>query len=290
LGVTIDPAFLDELDRFEVARDRGTDDRRQGQQESPDVGEGLTFADYRRYVPGDDVRLVDWKVYARTGEVYIKQYEAERNLTVHVLIDASASMGFGEGQANKFEFGAKIGLGFAHLLQEEGNDIRVSTFREIHDRLDTGRSSRGELLRVIETLNETTPEGIADHEAALGAYAGTIDSRSLVVVASDFLADPDGVEAGLSALARGGNDLVCAHVVAPDELDPPTRGDTVFEDPESRETRRTYFGERVARRYRQRLDDHVAEIRERAERLRASHALVDTGEEFFDAFARLWVG
>lgn len=288
--MTIDPAFLDELDRFETSRDRETDDRRQGQQDSPDVGEGLTFADYRRYVPGDDVRLVDWKVYARTGEVYIKQYEAERNLTVHVLVDASASMGYGEGDANKFDFGAKIGLGFAHLLQEEGNDVRVSVFGETHDRLDAGRSSRGQLLQVIETLNATTPSGVADHEAALGTYAGTIDSKSLVVVASDFLADPDGVDAGLSALARGGNDLVCAHVAAPGELDPDVRGDTVFEDPESGDTRRTYFGDRVATRYRGRFDDHVEDVRERVERLRATHAVLDTGGDFFDAFASLWVG
>jgi uncharacterized protein (DUF58 family) len=91
----IDPDFLDELRRFDASLDRRADDLRQGEQESPNLGEGLTFADYRRYSPGDDIRLVDWRLYARTEEYYIKQFEEERNLTVHVLLDASGSMGFG---------------------------------------------------------------------------------------------------------------------------------------------------------------------------------------------------
>jgi uncharacterized protein (DUF58 family) len=93
--VPIDPDFLDELDRFDAALDRETAAVRQGEQESPRVGEGLTFSDYRRYSPGDDTRLIDWKLFARTEEYYIKQFEEERNLTVHVLLDSSASMDFG---------------------------------------------------------------------------------------------------------------------------------------------------------------------------------------------------
>jgi uncharacterized protein (DUF58 family) len=286
--VTIDPGFLEELARFDTSRRRETTARRRGEQESPDLGEGLTFADYRRYVPGDDVRLVDWRVYARTEEYYVKQYEAERNLTVHVLVDASASMGFGDADADKFDVGAKLGLGFAALLAEEGNDFRVSTFGETHDRLDGGRSTRGELLRTIEVLNEVEPAGRADVEAALEAYEGTIGSRSLVVVASDFLDDPDAVEAGLGALAR--NDVVAAQVLAPAELDPDARGDTRFEDPETGDRLRTYFGERLARGYRARLDDHVDDVAARAETYGVEHALVDTGEDFFDAFDRLWIG
>jgi uncharacterized protein (DUF58 family) len=284
----IDPAFLDELERFDASLKRQTTALKQGEQESPDVGEGLTFSDYRRYVPGDDIRLVDWRVYARTEEYYVKQYEAERNLTVHLLIDASASMAFGEGDAHKFEFAAKLALGFAYLLADEGNEFRVSTFWRDHDRIDGGRSNRGELLRVIDVINETEPSGNADFEAVMETYAGTIGSRSLVVVASDFLENPDEIESGLAALAD--NDLVLAHVAAPDELAPEVRGDTRFEDPETSETLRTYFGERLARRYRSRLDDHVADVSARAETLRATHALVDTGSDFFDAFGSVWIG
>ena len=285
----IDAGFLDELRRFDASVDRRADDARQGEQESTNLGEGLTFADYRRYSPGDDIRLVDWRLYARTEEHYIKQFEEERNLTVHVLIDASGSMGYGgDAERAKFETAAKLGLGFAYLTAEENNDFRIATFGADHERLDTGRSNRGEILRAIDLLNETEPAGEADFERALGGYAETIGSRSLVVVASDYLAEPDDVEAGLAAL--GGNDLVCPQVLAPTEQDPGADGDTIFVEPETGAERRTYFGGTLARRYRDRLSAHVETVSDRCRTLGAAHTLVSTDDDFFDAFAEVWIG
>jgi uncharacterized protein (DUF58 family) len=284
----IDPAFLDELGRFDAVLKRKTTSRYQGEQESPNVGEGLTFSDYRRYAPGDDIRLVDWRVFARTEEFFIKQFEEERNLTLHVLLDASASMDFGEEETHKFEFGAKLALGFAYLFVEENNQFRFSVFTDRSRRLDTGRSSRGELLQLVELLNETPPEGTADFEAALESYAASVSTRSLVLVVSDFLGDADALESGLAALAR--NELVLVQVLTPDELDPAVSGDTIFEDPESDSSLRTYFGSALASQYRNRLDDHVDDVAARAEALGAEHTLVDTGTDFFDAFASVWVG
>ncbi|AUV81603.1 DUF58 domain-containing protein [Salinigranum rubrum] len=286
--MTIDPDFLDELDRFDSSLKRETTSQHQGEQESPDVGEGLTFSDYRRYAPGDDTRLIDWKLYARTEEYYIKQYEEERNLTVHVLVDSSESMDFGEGERHKFEYAAKLGLGFCYLTAEENNDFRFSTFGDDFERLDTGRSNRGELLRVIDLLNEHELGGRTDFRAALESYAASISSRSLVVVLSDFLGELDDIEEGLAALAR--NELVTAQVLSPDELDPEVMGDTVFEEPETDRELRTYFGGRLAQQYQTRLQQFTGEVAERASDLRATHALVDTGDDFFDSFASLWVG
>ncbi|WP_226023504.1 DUF58 domain-containing protein [Halomicrobium salinisoli] len=283
----IDPGFLDELDRFEASLAHRTDDRLRGEHRSSAVGEGLTFSDYRNYVPGDDTRLVDWKLYARTGELYVKQFEAERNLTVHVLLDSSASMDVGDGDAHKFEYAAKLGLGYAALAAADHADFRVSLLGERFERIDAGRSDRGEVLALVDRCNETDPEGAVDFERVLADYAATIDSRSLVLVASDFLDDPDSIEAGLDALA--GNHLVLAHVVAPRERDPPVSGDVVFEALERSETLRTYFGSKRRRTYRERLRDHVADVEERAERTRARHERVDTDRPFFEAFADVWV-
>ncbi|MDS0298578.1 DUF58 domain-containing protein [Halogeometricum sp. S1BR25-6] len=286
--MTIDPGFFAELARFDASLKRVSEDLQQGDQESPSVGEGLTFSDYRRYAPGDDTRLIDWRVYARTEEYYVKQFEEERNLTVHVLVDTSASMDYGEGDAHKFEFGAKLGLGFAYLTVEENNDFQFSTFRDRPLRLDTGRSSRGDLLRVVDLLNETELRDEADLVASLEEYESSIRSRSLVVVVSDFLVDPEEVEAAVAAL--GDNDVLLLQTLAPDELDPSVSGDTIFEDPESEESRRSYFGGSLAQQYRRRLEAHVDTVADRAETLRADHVLVNTGDDFFDAFADVWVG
>ncbi|MDQ2053626.1 MULTISPECIES: DUF58 domain-containing protein [Halobellus] len=282
----IEPAFLDELARLEGALRRETDARQQGTQRSSNVGEGLTFSDYRRYTPGDDVRLVDWRVYARTDEYFIKQYEAERNLTVHVLLDTSASMDFGEGAANKFEFAARFGLAFAYFAATQHDSFRFSALGTGVDRLDRGRSTRGELLRLLDAVNAIEPDGRTDFTDALEAYGRTIHSRSLVVVVSDFLDDPEAIEDGIAAL--GHNDVFLVHVVAPEERDPDVAGDTVFEDPETGTTQRAYFAGSTAEAYRDRLSEHVDDVAARARTLRADHVVVDTGADFFESFAEVW--
>ncbi|AFK18977.1 DUF58 domain-containing protein [Haloferax mediterranei ATCC 33500] len=284
----IDPGFLAELDRFDTSLKRVSNAPLQGDQRSPDVGEGLTFSDHRRYAPGDDPRLIDWKAYARTEELFIKRFEAERNLTVHVLLDATASMDFGESDLNKFEYGAKLGLGFCHLTAEDNNDFQFSLIGDVPDRIDTDASSRGEVLRLVNHLNETTPTGDGDITAALEEYAETIRSRSLILVVSDLLFDPDDVAAGLTALAR--NDVVVAQVLTPEEIGPEATGDAIFEDPESDAIRRTYFGGTAARRYSDRLQAHLDDVEERCQALGIERELVDTGGDFFDTFAGLWLG
>jgi uncharacterized protein (DUF58 family) len=288
--VTIEPTFLDELDRFDAALDRETAALRQGEQQSPRVGEGLTFSDYRRYSPGDDTRLIDWKLYGRTEEFFIKQYEEERNLTVHVLVDASASMDFGEGGAHKFEYGAKVGLGFAYLTAEEHNDFQFSTFRERVERLDAGRSNRGEVLDCIDQVNATDPDGESDVAGVLETYADRIHTRSLAVVVSDCLTDPEAIASGVSALARDEVDVLVVRPVAPRERDPDVVGDALFVDPETDDERRSYFSGSLARQYRSRLDAHVEAVDDRLTAFGADSVVVDTGQDYFDSFASVWLG
>lgn len=283
----IDPAFLDELDRFQTGRKRHVEDRYPGEEESPEVGEGLTFSDYRRYAPGDDTRLIDWKLYARTRELYVKVFEEERNFTVHVLVDASESMAFGDGADGKFDRAAKLGLGFCYLTADEANDFRFSTFTDTYDRLDDGSSSAGEVLELVERCNAVEPTGQADFEEVFRTYAESIHSRALVLIASDFLGDVDAIEAGLASLAR--NRLVLAHVIDAAERELPVRGDTIFDGLERERSHRAYVSGQLAQEYRSRLGAHLTEVEERSEGLHARHQLVRTDEAFFDAFSRLWM-
>jgi uncharacterized protein (DUF58 family) len=289
--VTIDPGFLDELGRFGAVLDRQTAALQQGDTESPRIGEGLTFSDYRRYSPGDDTRLIDWKLFARTEEYFIKQFEEERSLTVHLLVDASGSMDYdgGDPDGHKFEYAAKLALGFGYLTAENNDDYRFLTFGETADRLDGGRSNRGELLDIIDQLNATTPSGEAAFDSVLSAYAERIRSRSLVVVFSDCLADPEEIENGVAALTRKDVDVLVVRVLSPAERDPPVAGDALFDDPESNATRRSYFSGTLADDYRTRLDAHVDAVSERVTALRVDHVLVDTGTDYFDAFASVWL-
>lgn len=282
----IEPYFLHQLDRFESVLERQVTDRFHGDLRSPELGEGLTFADHRKYVPGDDTRLIDWKLYARTDEFFIKQFESERNLTVHVLLDASGSMDFGD--VSKFEYGAKIGLGFCYLTAKENNDFRFSVVRSRPERIDTAASTSGEVLRLLDVLNDTTPGGEIDFARALPEYAGTIQSKSLIVVISDFLAEPDVVAEGFDSLTE--NDISMVHVVAPEEVDPPVRGDTIFEGMELNHRLRTYFGGRTEQKYRRKFESHREQIEAVANQTLTRYVSVNTGDEFFDSFAAAWLG
>ncbi|MFC7204010.1 DUF58 domain-containing protein [Haloferax namakaokahaiae] len=284
----IDPSFLDELDRFDTSLKRESTAPLQGDQRSQQVGGGLTFSDHRRYTHGDDPRRIDWKAYARTEELFIKRFEEERNLTVHVLLDATASMDFGEGEFHKFEYAAKLGLGFCHLTADENNEYRFSLVGDTADRIDTGESSRGGVLRLVEQLNETTPEGDGDIESALESYADTIHSKSLVLVVSDFLFDPDEIASGLAALTE--NDVLVAQVLSSDELEPEASGEAIFEDPESDQSIQTYFGGSAAKHYDLKLRNHLTAVEDRCQALGIEWELVRTDIDFFDSFSTLWLG
>lgn len=284
----IESDFLTELSRYEEAIDRTVDSMYQGQQESPEVGEGQTFSDHRRYTPGDDIRLVDWKVLARTGDVYIQRFEAERELTVHVLVDTSASMDFGDEDdgTHKFEYAAKLGLGVCFLASETQNDYRFATFGREFDRLDRGASNRSGLLQLLDRLNRTEPAGNTDFEDSLRAYAATINSRSLVVVISDFLEDPTEIETGLRSLAN--HETFAVQIVAPEERDLPVGGDAIFEDIETGQSLRAYFGGRLKNQYQDRLADHFDAVEARCRQAGATHLRADTGADFFETFGTLW--
>jgi uncharacterized protein (DUF58 family) len=288
----IEPDFLTDLDRLQFALDRRADSLQHGPQRSTKVGEGLVFSDHRQYSPGDDIRRIDWKVSARTEDLYVTQYETERNMTVHALVDASASMDFGDpgpgGTTHKFEYAAKLGLGFATMAAGEHNRFQVGLFTDEARRVDDGRSTRGTIVKLIDGFNETDPAGTGSFADALPDYASTIDSRSLILIASDFLDDPDALQTALSAF--GDHEVVLAQVLTPEELDPSVEGEMVFVDAERGDEVRTYFGTRTRERYHERLDAYVDAVEEIAHMHRARHTVVDTGRDFFDAFTDVWVG
>ncbi|MFW5983727.1 MAG: DUF58 domain-containing protein [Halobacteria archaeon] len=282
----IDADFLYELQRFDSELKRKVNSIFQGEQETSETGEGLIFADHRKYVPGDDTDLIDWNLFARTEEYYIKRYEEERNLTTHVILDASGSMEYGDDEENKFDYAAKIGLGYAYLAVAENNDFRFSVFTDTFERIDSGRSNKGEVLGLIDTLNDTEPDGRAEFGRALEEYAKTIGSRSLVLVVSDFIGDLEGIEECIDALADHHLRLVCT--LSPDELELPATGDTILEGIETETNIRTYVGNRTKQQYEDRLDDHLSAVEEHAESRGADYVLLDTGDDFFDSFSRAW--
>src|SRR3989338_7101618 len=172
--------FLDQLDRFHLVVKKRVTSNYTGPRRSIATGRGLTFKDHRMYAPGDDIRLIDWKVFARTDDLYIKTFEEERNLTAHIIMDASASIGFGK-PISKFDYAAMIGVGFGYVAMRENEKFQFSTFSES---LDVFQPRRGmsQLASMVFYLNQIKTQGYSKFLDAMVQYKKVVGSRALLVL------------------------------------------------------------------------------------------------------------
>jgi uncharacterized protein (DUF58 family) len=279
----INTDFLDQLDRFHLAVKKRVTSNYTGPRKSLATGRGLTFKEHRMYSPGEDIRLIDWKVFARTDDLYIKTFEEERNLTVHMIIDSSASMGFGK-PTSKFDYASMIGVGFAYLAMRDNEKFQFSTFNEA---LEVFQPRRGmsQLASMVFHLNNTKTSGYSKMLNAMLQYKKVIGSRSLLILISDFLIDVDEVLESLYTL--GDHEIKIIQILDPIEKDLKYQGDFKLIDSETRGKLRTYISPRLRVQYQQMLDNHRSKIEETCNKLGMHYHLITTDTPVFDAFYRV---
>ncbi|HLD03025.1 MAG TPA: DUF58 domain-containing protein [Candidatus Nanoarchaeia archaeon] len=279
----INTDFLNQLDRFHLVISKRVTSNYIGPRRSIATGRGLTFKEHRQYAPGDDIRLIDWRVFARTDHLHIKTFEEERNLVVHSILDCSASMGFGK-PVSKFDYAAMLGVGFAYLAMRENEKFQFSTFAE---KLDVFQSRRGmsQLANMVYHLNNTKTSGSSKLLDSLSQYKKVIGSRSLLVLISDFLLDINEVTEALYNL--GDHEVKVIQVLDPVEKELKYQGDFKLIDSETQGTLRTYVSPRMRVQYQQMLDTHVARIEEVCNNLGYRFYQVTTDMPVFDAFYKV---
>ncbi len=226
---------------------------------------------------------MDWKAYARTGELFIKRFEEEKSITVHILVDRSSSMDFGKN--NKYDYAAKLGLAIAYMVGNTNDRFRFSVFSETVTDISSARRNPN-LAEMVDTLNSLrkTPDSMV--EKCLTEYASRIQNKSLVVVISDFLVEPEEVESGLASLRN--TDTVLVNVLDETELSPDIHGDKILKDPESDSRIRTYLSGQTRKDYREKLDRHTGRVEEAAEKNGAHFLQLSTGQNFFESFLDVW--
>jgi uncharacterized protein (DUF58 family) len=251
-----DEMFLRRLEQLELASRRLTAGRMKGERRSVRRGQSVEFADYRNYSAGDDLRQLDWNVYARLERLFIKLFVEEEDVTVHVLVDASRSMDFGE--PNKLTFarraaGALAYLGLAHL-------DRVSVAFLGDGRARSLRPLRGKarVFEVFKFLSEPRPERLTGLAAAARDYASRIRGRGPLILVSDLL-DPGYLDA-LRDLAGTRCQLSVLHVLAPEELDPDVPPDARLVDKETGHGIEVTGDDDLVDRYRTRLAEWQEEL------------------------------
>ena len=221
---------------------------------------------------------MDWKVYARTEKLYVREHEEERSLSVHLLLDASSSMAYGE----KFPFASKVSMGFAYMAIKENEKFSISKFGEMLEPGET-RGGRRNLFKAMEDLDRTAPSGGTDFRRMAEQFDLTIRSTSLVVVISDFLDEIEGLVAGIYKLSA--HDLILIQILDPAEADLDFEGDLRFIDMESKEAVMTRVTPKVREEYAAKMKAHDGRIREACNAAGADFFTYTTDTPIFEVFS-----
>jgi uncharacterized protein (DUF58 family) len=206
-----------------------------GLHRSPYKGFSVEFAEYREYTAGDDLRHFDWKVWARSDKRYIRQYEEETNLTCHVLLDGSGSMGYGSGVLTKFEYGRYLAAALTYLMVLQRDRVGLTVFDSGIRRRVQPRSSPAHMRHVMDVLESLEAGGRTGIAPALHASAEGLKRRGLVVVISDLIDDPEEVLGALRHFRHDRHEVIVFNLADPAELELPFGGLVEFEDMETGE-------------------------------------------------------
>ncbi len=198
-----------------------------GHHKSPHRGSSVEFAEYRNYVPGDDLRRLDWRVFARTDRFYLKEFEAETNLRCYVVLDCSGSMGFGAKHGSKFDYARRLAATLAYLIIHQGDAAGLICVGEKTLVEVPPRRSPSHVQLVCEALDRAEPRGETGLVAGLHELAEKVRRRALVVVLSDFFAEPEAIVSAVQHVRYQRHDLTAFQLLDRQELefrfDRPTR-------------------------------------------------------------------
>lgn len=191
-----------------------------GKHRSPHRGSSVEFAEYRKYVPGDDTRRLDWKAFARSDRFYIKEFEADTNLRAYFVVDSSGSMNFASGETDtKIQYARRIAASLSYLLVKQGDAAGLSVCNEkIHLEIPASRSA-SQLQLIFDNLATVEPKGETGLVEALHTVAEKVKQRALIVVLSDFFTDPEELGKALQHLRYRKHDVALFHLLDRQEID-----------------------------------------------------------------------
>jgi len=225
----LSPEALARISRLEVEARHVVEGFLTGLHRSPFFGQSIEFVQHREYVPGDDIRRIDWKVWSKTDKYYLKLYEEETNLRTTILVDGSESMLFRSGKRNKYDSACSIAAALAYLLLRQQDAVSVSVFDEILRIRAPSRSAQQHLGTILSVLAVEPTHSKTDVYGILRKVADEKSQKGMVVLISDFFTDRDDLFKGLKLLRQRGHDVLLFHILDDEELDFTFAGTTRFE-------------------------------------------------------------
>ncbi len=253
----LDPAVLARIGDLTLIARTVVEGFMHGLHRAPRMGHSTEFAEHRPYQPGDDLRRLDWRVYGRTDRFYVKEYEADTNLSVLLALDISKSMDFGSGGVTKFQYARMLAAAFAWFSQRQGDRIGLILYSDAV-RLYVPPSTR-HLSLILHSLERATPAGIGGGLDAHGAITGLLGRSGITVFISDWYTTPEFVRQALGQVRVRGHDVIAFHVVDPAERSLPYHEAASFEDLETGE-RLSVVPDALRARYQGAIGEHFQQL------------------------------
>jgi uncharacterized protein (DUF58 family) len=277
----VDPTVLSRLGNLDLIARNVVDGFINGLHRAPHFGASIDFAEHRGYVPGDDIRRLDWRLFARTDKFYLKQYEADTNTNFAVLLDISKSMSFGsEGAVTKIEYARYLAACMAYMAHRQRDRVGIVTFDEEIVTYVPPSAKHFDVL--LHTLDRSEPQRAGRLRAPLDKIAEHFKRRSVVALISDLYEEPDEIVEAIKPYRFLGNDLMVFHVLDRAELEFPYRDASRFQDLETGEEI-PVVPESLLKQYRELIQGHIDALRTRFSEIRVDYTLVDTSRPLDDA-------
>ena len=276
----VDPQVLARIRNLDLLARTVVDGFINGLHRAPYFGASIDFAEHRGYVPGDDIRRVDWRLYARTDRYFVKQYEADTNTNFAALVDVSKSMSFGSRGISKLEYGSYLAACLAYLSHRQRDRVGIVTFdHEVVTYVPPSAKHFNVLLHTLDQARAERPGRILE---PIGKVAEHFKRRSIVALISDLYESPDDVLDALKPYKFLGNDVVVFHVLDPAEIDFPYQESTRFEDMESGEEV-PVVPDSFADQYRAMIRAHIDAFTTKCADARIDYMLINTSRPLDDA-------
>lgn len=271
----LDPAVLAGLSSLDLVAKTVVDGFISGLHKSPDFGFSQEFAEYRSYNPGDDLRHVDWNVFARTERMYLKRYRGETNCQVNVLLDTSGSMKYGSRGVDKLEYAKFLAASVLYLAHLQRDAAGLIVFDDEVRNFVQPSTRQGQMHRLLHGVESAQIGKRTDLSRPFAHLMDFLRRRGMVVVVSDFWEAPEKVIEMVTPLKFRGNEVVLFHLLDPEEIRPKLKHPVMFEDLETGETMEV-TPDYAAHEYRDKMKAHMDDIESRAKGAGLEYFLVDT--------------
>jgi len=275
----LDPAVVTKLASIELKARLVVEGFIVGLHRSPYHGFSVEFAEHRQYMPGDDFRHIDWKVYGKSDRFYIKQFEEETNLKAYILLDASRSMGYKSNGISKLEYGSYLAASLAYLMLRQQDAPGLLVFDEKIRSFIPPRGARSHITPILKQLNNTEPSNKTDASVAFHELADRIRRRGLIIVISDLLDDPDRLLLGLKHFRHRQHEVIVFQILDPFERSFAYKGEARFRD---METGRELLTDpwQIRRDYMDKLGDFLKSLSRSCRDSQIDYHLLDTSVPF----------